>query len=155
MSAETAEKILVTNRKALFNYEILDRLEAGLSLRGTEVKAIRDGGLSFRDAYVEFRDGEMFLVGCRIGPYSHGNILNHAEERDRKLLLHKREILKMGGKTTAKGFTIVPLKAYLKNGRIKLEIGLARGKKSHDKRETIKRKDIERDTRQAIRERNR
>ena len=155
MSAETAEKVLVTNRKAFFNYEILDRLEAGISLRGTEVKAIRDGGLSFRDAYVEFRDGEMFLVGCRIGPYSHGNILNHAEERDRKLLLHKREILKMGGKTTAKGFTIVPLKAYLKNGRIKLEIGLVRGKKSHDKRETIKRKDIERDTRQALRERNR
>src|SRR5262249_10774468 len=128
---------------------------AGISLRGTEVKAIRDGGLSFRDAYVELRGGEMFLVGCSIGPYSHGNILNHAEERDRKLLLHKREILKLGGKATGKGFTIVPLKAYLKNGRIKLEIGLARGKKSHDKRETLKRKDIERETRQAVRERNR
>jgi len=153
MTAETGEKVLVTNRKAFFNYEILDRVEAGVSLRGTEVKSIRDGGLSFRDAYVEFREGELFLVGCRIGPYSHGNLLNHAEERDRKLLLHKREILKLGGKATQKGFTIVPLKAYLKNGRVKLEIGLARGKKTHDKREALKRKDVERETRQAMRDR--
>jgi SsrA-binding protein len=155
MAADTAEKVLVTNRKAFFNYEILDRVEAGISLRGTEVKSIRDGGLSFRDAYVEFRGGEMFLVGCRIGPYSHGNILNHPEERDRKLLLHKRELLKLGGKATEKGFTIVPLKAYLRNGRVKVEIGLARGKKSHDKREALKRKDVERETRQAMRERGR
>ena len=153
MTAEPGEKVLVTNRKAFFNYEILDRVEAGVSLRGTEVKSIRDGGLSFRDAYVEFREGELFLVGCRIGPYSHGNLLNHAEERDRKLLLHKREILKLGGKATQKGFTIVPLKAYLKNGRVKLEIGLARGKKTHDKREALKRKDVERETRQAMRDR--
>ena len=150
---EPGERVIATNRKAFFNYEILDRAEAGVSLLGTEVKAIREGGFNFKDAFVEFRGGELFLVGCRIGPYSHGNILNHAEERDRKLLLHKREILKMGGKTTAKGFTIVPLKAYLKNGRIKLEIGLVRGKKSHDKREAIKRKDLERETRQAIRTR--
>ena len=155
MSQDAGEKVLVSNRKAFFNYQILERLEAGISLRGTEVKSVRDGGLSFRDAYVEFRGGEMFLVGCRIGPYSHGNILNHAEERDRKLLLHKREILKLGGKATEKGFTIVPLRAYLKNGRVKLEIGLARGKKTHDKRESLKRKDVERETRQAIRERGR
>jgi len=155
MTTEAGEKVLVTNRKAFFNYEILDRLEAGISLRGTEVKSIRDGGLNFRDAYVEFRGGELFLVGARIGPYSHGNILNHAEERDRKLLLHKREVLKLGGKVTERGFTIVPLKAYLKKGRVKLEIGLARGKKVHDKRESIKRKDIDRETRQAIRDRNR
>lgn len=147
------EKIVATNRKAFFNYEILDRAEAGVSLRGTEVKSIRDGGLNFRDSYVDFRGGELFLVGCRIGPYSHGNLLNHPEDRDRKLLLHKREILKLGGKATERGLTIVPLRAYFKNGRIKIEIGLARGKKAHDKRETIKRKDIERETRQAIRER--
>jgi SsrA-binding protein len=147
------EKILATNRKAFFNYEILDRAEAGVSLRGTEVKSIREGGLNFRDSFVDFRGGELFLVGCRIGPYSHGNLLNHSEERDRKLLLHKREILKLGGKATEKGLTIVPLRAYFKNGRIKIEVGLARGKKAHDKRESIKRKDIERETRQAMRER--
>jgi SsrA-binding protein len=124
-----------------------------VSLLGTEVKSIREGGLNFRDSFVEFRGGELFLVGCRIGPYSHGNLMNHAEDRDRKLLLHKREILKLGGKTTEKGLTLVPLKAYFKKGRVKVEIGLARGKKAHDKRETLKRKDIERETRQAIKDR--
>ena len=150
---DEGEKIIASNRKAFFNYEILERAEAGISLVGTEVKSIREGGFNFRDSFVEFRGGELFLVGCRIGPYSHGNLLNHPDERDRKLLLHKREILKLGGKATERGLTIVPLKAYFKNGRIKVEIGLARGKKAHDKRESIKRKDIERDTRQAIRER--
>src|SRR5262245_25529751 len=152
-SEPQAEKAIATNRKAFFNYEILERVEAGISLVGTEVKSIREGGLNFRDAYVDYRGGELFLVGCRIGPYSHGNILNHAEERDRKLLLHRLQIQKLGGKVTEKGFTIVPLRAYLKNGRVKVEIGLARGKKMHDKRETLKRKDIERETRQAIRSR--
>ena len=150
---DKGEKVIASNRKAFFNYEILERAEAGIMLAGTEVKSIREGGFNFRDSFVEFRGGELFLVGCRIGPYSHGNLLNHAEGRDRKLLLHKREILKFGGKATERGLTIVPLKAYFKNGRIKVEIGLARGKKAHDKRETIKRKDIERDTRQAMRER--
>ena len=144
---------IATNRKAFFNYEILESAEAGVMLRGTEVKSIREGGLQFRDAFVDFRDGELFLIGARIGPYSHGNLMNHAEGRDRKLLLHKREILKLGGKATQKGFTIVPLRAYFKNGRVKVEIGLARGKKAHDKRESIKRKDIDRDARQALRER--
>jgi SsrA-binding protein len=150
---EAGEKAISTNRKAFFNYEVLDRAEAGVSLVGTEVKSIREGGLNFRDAFVDFRGGELFLVGLRIGPYSHGNLLNHAEGRDRKLLLHKREILKLGGKATEKGLTIIPLRAYFKGGRVKVEIGLARGKKSHDKRESIKRKDIERETRQAVRER--
>jgi len=150
---EPQERAIATNRKAFFTYEILDRAEAGISLLGTEVKAIREGGLNFRDSFVEFRGGELFLVGCRIGPYSHGNLMNHPDERDRKLLLHKREILKIGGKATEKGFTIVPLKAYFKKGRVKLEIGLARGKKAHDKRESIKRKELDRETRQAIRAR--
>ena len=153
MQPDTSQKTLATNRKAFFNYEILDRVEAGISLVGTEVKSIREGGLNFRDSYVEFRGGELFLVGCRIGPYSHGNLMNHAEDRVRKLLLHKREILKLGGKTTEKGLTLIPLRAYLKNGHVKVEIGLARGKKAHDKRESIKRRDIERETRQAVRER--
>jgi SsrA-binding protein len=147
------ERMIATNRKAFFNYEILDKAEAGVVLRGTEVKSIREGGFNFRDSYVEFKGGELFLVGCRIGPYSHGNLLNHAEDRVRKLLLHKREILKLGGRATERGLTIVPLRAYLKNGRVKIEIGLARGKRAHDKRESIKRRDIERETRQAVRER--
>lgn len=150
---EPGQRAIATNRKAFFTYEILDRAEAGISLLGTEVKAIREGGLNFRDSFVEFRGGELFLVGCRIGPYSHGNLMNHPDERDRKLLLHKREILKIGGKATEKGFTIVPLKAYFKNGRVKLEIGLARGKKAHDKRASIKKKELDRETRQAIRAR--
>jgi SsrA-binding protein len=147
------ERVVATNRKAFFNYEILERAEAGVCLVGTEVKSIRDGGLNFRDSYVEYRDGQMYLIGCRIGPYSHGNLLNHAEDRVRKLLLHKREIQKLGGKVIERGLTLVPLRAYFKNGRVKLEIGLARGKRAHDKRESIKRKDIERETRQAMRDR--
>jgi SsrA-binding protein len=149
------EAVVATNRKALFNYEILERVEAGISLRGSEVKSVRANGLAFRDSFVEYRAGEMYLVGCHIGPYSHGNIQNHSEGRERKLLLHKREILKLGGKVTERGLTIVPLRAYFKEGRVKVEIGLARGKQSHDKRETIKRKDIERDTRQAVSARGR
>jgi SsrA-binding protein len=150
---DESRKVIATNRKAFFNYEIFERAEAGIALAGSEVKSIREGGLNFRDSFVEVRAGELWLVGCRIGPYSHGNIQNHDEGRERKLLLHRREIDKLGGKATEKGFTIVPLQAYFKNGRIKVEIGIARGKKSHDKRETIKRKDIERETRQAVRDR--
>jgi SsrA-binding protein len=146
---------LATNRKAFFNYEILERAEAGVSLAGSEVKSIREGGLSFRDSWVEFRGGELFLMGCYIGPYSHANLQNHADDRPRKLLLHKREILKLGGKASEKGLTLVPLRAYLKNGRVKLEIGLARGKRAHDKRDAIKQRDIDRDARQEARDRRR
>jgi len=154
LTRETADqKVIASNRKAFFNYEILDRAEAGVMLLGTEIKSVREGGLNFRDSYVEFRGGELFLVGCRIGPYSHGNLQNHPEERDRKLLLHKHEILKMGGKATEKGLTIVPLRAYLKKGRLKVEIGLARGKHRHDKRETIKRRELDREARQMIKRR--
>ncbi len=146
-------QVLASNRKAFFNYEILERAEAGVALLGTEVKAIREGGLNFRDAYVELRGGELFLVGAFVAPYSHGNILNHTHERNRKLLLHRREIDKLGGKVSEKGFALVPLRAYLKQGRVKVEIGLGRGKKAHDKRETIKRRDAERETRQAVKQR--
>ena len=149
------EKILATNRKAFFNYEILERAEAGVSLRGTEVKSIREGGLNFRDSYVEFRGGELFLVGCRVGPYSHGNLLNHPEERDRKLLLHKREILKLGGKATEKGLTLVPLRMYFKKGRLKVALALAKGKQAHDKRETIRKREVDRETRAAVKARRR
>lgn len=150
---EGGERVLATNRKAFFQYHVLERIETGVALVGTEVKSLREGGLSFSDSYVEYRDGQLFLVGCRIAPYSHGNLMNHAPDRERKLLLHKREILKLGGKVTGKGLTLVPLRAYLRRGRVKLEIGLGRGKRAHDKRETLKRRDIERETRQALRDR--
>ncbi len=147
------ERPIASNRKAFFNYQILDRLEAGIVLRGTEVKSIRAGGLNFVDAYVLVRNDEMFLEGCRISPYSHGNIMNHEAGRPRKLLLKKREIRKLGGRAAERGLAIVPLRAYFKNGKVKIEIGLGRGKKTHDKRESIKRRDIERDTAQAVRDR--
>jgi SsrA-binding protein len=150
---DEGQKVLATNRKAFFNFEVLERAEAGVVLRGTEVKAIREGGLHFRDAYVEFKQGELFLVGASVSPYSHGNLSNHPEGRSRKLLLHKREILKLGGRATEKGLTIVPLRAYFRNSRVKIEIGLCRGKRVHDKRESIKRRDIERETQQAVRSR--
>ena len=152
--AEPGERILATNRKAFFHYEVLERAEAGLALVGTEVKSIREGGLNFSDSYVDFRGGELVLVGRRIAPYSHGNLLNHPPDRDRKLLLHKREILKLGGKVTERGLTLVPLRAYMKNGRVKMEIGLGRGKHAHDKRDAIKKKDQEREARQAQRHRD-
>jgi len=154
MAEKEEQRVIATNRKVLFNYEILERVEAGVVLRGTEVKSIREGGFGFRDSYVDYREGEMFLVGVLIGPYSHGNLLNHREGRDRKLLLKKREILKIGGKAAERGMTIVPLRLYFTpKGRVKVEIGLARGKKSHDKRASLKKKDLERETRAAVRNR--
>ena len=151
--ADAGEKVLATNRKALFNYEVLERAEAGIALVGTEVKSIRDGGLNFSDSWVEFRSGELVLVGCRIAPYSHGNLLNHVPDRERKLLLHKREIRKLGGRASERGLTLVPLRVYWKNGRVKLEVGLARGKHAHDKREAIRSRDEECETRRALRSR--
>jgi SsrA-binding protein len=146
---------IATNRKAFHNYEVLDRAEAGVALLGTEVKSIRAGGLNFRDAFVEYRGGELWLVGCRIAPYSHGNRTNHVDDRDRKLLLHRREIDKLGGRAVERGLTLVPLRAFFKRGRVKLEIGLARGKRAHDKREAIKKRDMDRELRQAVAARRR
>jgi SsrA-binding protein len=147
------DRTLVNNRKALFEYEILDRHEAGICLMGTEIKSVREGGLNFRDAHVVIANGEASLVDCHIAPYTHGNRLNHDTGRARKLLLHRRELDKLGAKVAEKGLTLVPLKAYLKHGRVKIEIGLARGKKIHDKRESIRRKEIERETQRASRSR--
>lgn len=147
---DEGERALATNRKAFFHYEVLERAEAGIALVGTEVKSIREGGLEFKDAYVDPRAGQLFLVGCRIAPYSHGNLANHPPDRERRLLLHKREILKLSARVAERGLTLLPLRAYLKNGRVKLELGLARGKRAHDKREAIKKKDQEREARQAL-----
>jgi SsrA-binding protein len=153
-TSSDADKPIATNRKAFFNFEIVEKAEAGVCLVGTEVKSVRAGGLNFQDAFVEIRQGEFFLVGCRIAPYTHGNRQNHAEARVRKLLLHRRDLDKIGGKATERGLTIVPLRAYFKRGRVKLEIGLARGKKSHDKREAIKRREVDRETKAALSRRN-
>ena len=151
---EPGERALATNRKAFFHYEVLERAEAGIVLVGTEVKSIRAGGLEFKDAYVDPKGGELLLVGCRIAPYSHGNRENHTPDRSRKLLLHKREILKLTARVVERGLTLLPLRAYMKDGRVKVEIGLAKGKRAHDKRESIKKKDQEREARQALSRRN-
>ena len=148
-----AERTLGTNRKAFFEYEILDRLEAGVCLVGSEVKSVREGGLNFRDAHVEIREGEARLVDCHIAPYSHANRQNHETGRTRRLLLHRKELDRLGSKVTEKGLTLVPLKAYMRRGRVKIEIGLARGKKLHDKRASIREKEIARETRRASRSR--
>ena len=148
--AEPGERVLATNRKAFFHYEVLERAEAGIALVGTEVKSIREGGLNFSDSYVDFRGGELVLVGCRIAPYSHGNLLNHAPDRDRKLLLHKREILKWATKVQRSGATCIPLSLYFKGPRAKVEIALVTGKKLRDKRETIRQRESDREARAAM-----
>jgi SsrA-binding protein len=145
------ERVVATNRRARHEYEILETLEAGLVLRGTEVKSLRDGQVNFKDSYATVRNGEAWLRGCHISPYSHGTDANHEPERDRKLLLHKREITRLVGKTAEKGLTVVPLKLYFKQGRIKIELGLARGKKLHDKRATLRERETRREMEKAAR----
>lgn len=135
---------LVSNRRATFNYQILDTYEAGIALQGTEIKSLRDHGGSLQDAYVKVVNNELWLIGCSIAPYKYGNIHNHQERRDRKLLMHKREIAKLKMATQEKGLTIIPLSFYLKEGRVKVRIGTAKGKKSVDKRASIKERDDKR-----------
>ncbi|MDA2923510.1 SsrA-binding protein SmpB, partial [Acidobacteria bacterium AH-259-L09] len=130
-----AEQIVVKNKKAFHLYKILDRYEAGIALQGTEVKAIREHKVNLKDSYARIKDGELWLENCHISPYSHGSISNHEPLRSRKLLLHRRQINKLIGKSIKQGFTIVPLSLYFKNGKVKVEIALARGKQIHDKRE--------------------
>ncbi len=137
-------KIVCQNKRARFEYEISETYEAGMVLQGTEVKSLRDGRANLSDGYAEVRDGEIVLVGAHISPYSYGNRENHEPIRPRKLLMNKREIRKLYGKTQERGFTLIPLKIYFKHGRAKVEIALARGKKLYDKRETLKRRAEER-----------
>lgn len=129
---------LVSNRKATFNYEILETFEAGIALQGTEIKSLRDNGGSLQESYVKILGYEAWLVGCTIAPYKYGNVHNHEERRDRKLLLHKREITQLKVATQEKGQTIIPLAFYLKSGRVKCKIAIAKGKKTFDKRADIK-----------------
>lgn len=136
---------IATNRRARHDYDILDKFEAGLSLVGTEVKSIRDGKVQLKDSYIEIRNNEAWLIGAHISPYTHGNRQNHDPERPRKLLLHRREIDKIFGRTTMQGLTCVPLAVYLKKNKIKLEIALARGRKLYDKRQEKKKQQMERE----------
>ena len=148
----TEDRVVATNRRARHEYEILETLEAGLVLRGTEVKSLRTGQVNFKDSYATVRGGEAWLLGCHISPYSHGTDANHDPERDRKLLLHGREIRRLVGKIAERGLTVVPLKVYFKSGRAKIEIGLARGKKLHDKRATLRDRQTRREMDKAARE---
>lgn len=147
-------KIIVDNRKARHDYHIIETIEAGIALTGTEVKSLRLGKVNIRESFAKIKDGEVFLHGMHISPYEQGNRFNHDPLRVRKLLLHKREITKLVGKVQERGFTLVPLSLYWRNGRCKVSLALAKGKQLHDKRETIARKDAERRIQRAIRDAN-
>lgn len=150
MTREATDRIVADNRKAGHDYHLLETFEAGMALLGTEVKAIREGRVNLRDSYCRLERGDAYLVGAHIGQYSHGGYASHDPVRPRKLLLHRTELNKLLGKTTERGLTIVPLRMYFKHGRVKLAIALAKGKKLYDKRETIKRREAERETRAAV-----
>jgi SsrA-binding protein len=147
------EKLVASNKQAYHEYFILEKIEAGMVLVGTEVKSAREGRVNLKESYALVRGGEVLLLGCHISPYTHGNRENHDPTRTRKLLLHREQIRKLIGKTQEKGLTLVPLRVYLKRGRLKIELGLARGKKLHDKRESEKRKEADREARAAMKER--
>ena len=144
------QKTVAENRKARHEYELYDRFEAGLELQGTEIKSIRRGKVQMKDSYVSFQNGQAYIKGMHISPYEFGNRFNHDEIRDRKLLLHKKEILKLEQATRIKGYTVVPVRLYLNHGLAKLEIALARGKNLHDKREAQKEKDAKREIEKAL-----
>jgi SsrA-binding protein len=152
---QTGEKLIASNKKALHDYFIVQKLEAGLVLTGTEVKALRDGKANLKDSYVIFKNGEAYLFGLHISPYSHGNIQNHEPERTRKLLLHKRELEKLHSQTTEKGLTVVPLRLYFKGARVKAEVAVVRGKKQYDKRDTERTRELDREAAAAMKERHR
>jgi len=149
------EKLIATNRKAFHNFSILETYEAGLVLRGTEVKSLREAQVNFKDCYAAIDNGEAWLIGCHITPYHHGSDANHDPERRRKLLLHRREIGRLLGKVAERGLTLVPLRLYFKEGRAKVALGLARGKKLHDKRAAIRERDERREMAKEARERQR
>jgi SsrA-binding protein len=153
VKTESGEKLVASNKKAYHEYFILSKFEAGLALEGTEVKSLRDGAAQLKDAYVIFKNGEAFLFGAHISPYSHGNRENHPPDRTRKLLLHRNELEKLFTQITEKGLTVVPLRLYFKGSRVKVEIAVVRGKKLHDKRETEKTREADREAAVAMKER--
>ena len=150
-----AERIIAENRKARYDYHLVETFEAGIALVGTEVKAIREGRVNLRDSFARVEDGEIFVHGIHIGAYSSRGYADHEPLRRRKLLLHKQEIRKLIGKTTERGMTLVPVRMYFKNGRVKVAISLAKGKKEYDRRETIRRREVDRETRAAVKTRGR
>jgi SsrA-binding protein len=155
MTAATQEKVLATNRAAFHNYHISAKYEAGAALLGTEVKSVLDGRIQLKESYVGVRDGEAWLFNAHISPYTFGNLANHEPLRTRKLLLHRREIAKLDEATTIQGMTLVVTRVYLKSRKIKFEVGVAKGKKLYDKRETEMRRIVERETQAQLKERNR
>jgi SsrA-binding protein len=151
--ARDGVKAVAENRRARHDYHLLDRYEAGLALTGTEVKSLRNGRVTLAQAYADIRDGEVWLVGAHIDEYAQGNVANHDPERDRKLLLHRREIDSLIGAVQQKGLTLVPTRLYFKDGRAKLELALARGKEQRDKRRDIAKRDAQREVERALRRR--
>ena len=152
---EKAQRIIADNRKAYHDYHVLDTMEAGVALLGTEVKAIREGRVNLRDSFARIDNGEVWLMNVHISPYSHTGYAHHEERRQRKLLLHRHEIRKLNGRVTEKGLTLVPLQMYFKDGRVKVSLALVKGKQAHDKRETIRRREVDRETRAAVKARQR
>ena|SRR5256885_9505465 len=150
-----SDKVVATNREAYHNYHILETHECGIALTGTEVKSIREGRCNLKDSYGLIREGEAWLLNTHISPYSHGNRENHDPKRARKLLLHKAEIEKLSSKAQEKGLTLIPTKLYFKQGRIKVELAVAKGKKLYDKRETERRREADREARAVLKEKNR
>ena len=150
-----SDRIITKNRRARHEYQILDTMETGIVLTGTEVKALRDGKANLKDSYANVKSGEVFLYNAHISPYSHGNIHNHQPVRERKLLLHKKQIKKLIGKVQEKGLTLVPLELYFKNGKVKVNLALARGKKFYDKRDSIAKRDSDLDLKRQLKERQR
>ena len=149
-----SEKTIATNRKASFNYHLSDRMEAGMVLTGSEVKSCREGGANISDAYAMFKAGELWLINAHISPYANAGYMNHEPKRERKLLLHKREIERLIGKIKERGLTLVPTKIYFSGkGKLKIELALGKGKKAYDKREDIKKRDTATELRRAMRRR--
>ncbi|WP_455388730.1 SsrA-binding protein SmpB [Petrachloros mirabilis] len=154
MTKTVTERAVATNRKAYHDYFIEEKFEAGIILQGTEVKSLREGRVNLQDSYASVKNGEVFLHHCHISPYSHGNLMNHEPLRVRKLLLHKKEINKLLGKTQQKGLTLIPLRIYFsKRGHAKVELGLAKGKKLYDRRDSIKAREAGREVERAIKDR--
>ena len=150
---EEAQKIIADNRKAHHDYHLIETFEAGIALLGTEVKSIREGGVQLRDSFARIEGGEVWIYNVHVSAYRNRGYSDHKPTRKRKLLLHRQEIKKLIGKTVEKGMTLVPLRMYLKNGRVKVAISLAKGKQDHDNRETIKRREADRETRAAVKDR--
>lgn len=149
------ETLIADNRKAFHDYHILETFEAGIALLGTEVKGIREGKANLRDSFARVEQAEVWLYNVHINPYSHRGYVDHDPRRRRKLLLHREEIRKLVGKTTQRGLTLVPTRLYFRKGKVKVTLALARGKQAHDKRETIRRREVERETRAMVKERRR